>query len=207
MSRSLASLIGALAATGLLAVAGVAVAEPSDLLANGAGYTASDAPLGSPTELRIDLKGRVEARCDLTAPPAPMDNMALDHAGEVRSDFDIDCNAPFILRVVSGAGGFANRHATPGIETLKPYQMSVAVGTDEGRQDLGWCEASDLAANAAGDGCAYSAGSAAGGWSSGEATAIDQTGALRLRWDDKTTGAPLLGDYRDTIVIELEVRS
>lgn len=207
MARAPASLIGALAATGLLAAAGVAVAEPSDALANGAGYTASDAPLGSPTELRIDLKGRVEARCDLTTPPAPMDNMALDHAGEVRSDFAIDCNAPFILRIVSGAGGFANRHATPGIETLKPYQLSVAVGTDEGRQDLGWCEASDLSADAASAGCAYSAGSAAGGWSSGEATAIDQTGALRLRWDDKTTGAPLLGDYRDTIVIELEVRS
>ena len=207
MSRSLASLIGALAATGLLAVAGVAVAEPSDLLANGAGYTASDAPLGSPTELRIDLKGRVEARCDLTTPPSPMDNMAVAQAGEAHSDFAIDCNAPFILRVVSGSGGFANTQASPGIAPLKPYQLSVALGTDEGRQDLGWCQASDLSANAAATGCAYSPGSATGGWSSGEATAIDQTGSLRLRWDDKTTDAPMLGEYRDTIVIELEVRS
>src|SRR5690606_22879026 len=129
------SLIGALAATGLLAAAGGAAAEPLDVLANGPGYTAADAPLGSPTELRIDLKGRVEARCELTTPPAPMDGMALDHAGEARSDFAIDCNAPFIMRVVSGAGGFASLQPAPGIATLKPYQLSVTVGTDEGRQD------------------------------------------------------------------------
>lgn len=208
MSQSLASLIGALAATAMLVAAGAVSAEPSgaDAMAMGAGYTAFDAPLGSPTELRIDLKGRVAARCDLTTPPAPMSRMALDRAGEARSAFAIDCNAPFILRVRSGQGGFASVDPTPGIETLLPYQVAVAVGTDAGQQNLGWCDAADLAAAASG-GCAYSAAAASGGWSSGEATAIDQTGALRLRWDDKTTGAPLLGDYRDTIVIELEVRS
>ena len=45
------------------------------------------------------------------------------------------------------------------------------------------------------------------GWSSGDETAIDQTGTVRLRWEENKSGAPLLGDYRDTIVIELEVRS
>ena len=204
----LARLIVAARST-MLVAAGAVSAEPSgaDALAMGAGYTAFDAPLGSPTELRIDLKGRVAARCDLTTPPSPMDNMAVAQAGEAHSDFAIDCNAPFILRIVSGSGGFANTQASPGIAPLKPYQLSVALGTDEGRQDLGWCQASDLSANAAATGCAYSPGSATGGWSSGEATAIDQTGSLRLRWDDKTTDAPMLGEYRDTIVIELEVRS
>lgn len=209
MSQSLASLIGALAATTLLAGAGAASAETigaGNTAALGSGYTATDAPLGSPTELRIDLKGRVTARCELVTPPAPIGRLPLDRAGESQAAFAIDCNAPFILRVRSGEGGFASVDPTPGIETLMPYQVSVAVGTDAGRQDLGWCDAAALT-NTAAAGCVFSPAAASRGWSSGDATAIDQTGALRLRWEEKTSGAPLLGAYRDTIIIELEVRS
>lgn len=204
MTRTLASLIGALAATTVLAGAGMASAQTAAAL--GAGYTAADAPLGAPTELRIDLKGRVAARCDLTTPPVISRVLPVFRAGQAEAGFKIDCNAPFILRVRSAEGGFASVHPTPGIETLAPYELAVAVRTDDGLQDLGWCHASALAEGAA-TGCGYAPGSATRGWSSGDATAIDQTGTVRLRWDEKTTGAPLLGDYHDTIVIELEVRS
>ena len=208
MSQSLASLIGALAATTMLAWSGAASAENigADLLALGSGYTVSDAPLGAPTELRIDLTGRVASRCDLVAPPAAMSRLAVTQAGESQSAFTIDCNAPFILRVRSGQGGFASVDPTPGIETMVPYELSVAVETDAGRQDLGWCDAAALTDTAAA-GCAFAANAAERGWSSGDATAIDRTGALRLRWDKTTSEAPLLGAYRDTIIIELEVRS
>lgn len=207
MTRTLASLIGALAATTVLAGAGMASAQAAvGTAALGAGFTAMDAPLGAPTELRIDLKGRVPARCDLIAPPVLSGVLAVQRAGETEAGFKIDCNAPFILRVRSTQGGFASVNPTPGIETLAPYELSVAVSTDGGVQNLGWCDAAALT-DAAATGCEYAPGSAARGWSSGDATAINQTGSVRLRWDEKTTGAPLLGDYRDTIVIELEVRS
>lgn len=207
MTRTLASLIGALAATTVLAGAGMASAQTAaGAAALGAGYTAMDAPLGAPTELRIDLKGRVAARCDLTTPPVVSGVLPVYRAGQTEAGFKIDCNAPFILRVRSAEGGFASVHPTPGIETLAPYELAVAVRTDDGFQDLGWCDAAALTEGAA-TGCGYAPGSPGRGWSSGDATAIDQTGTVRLRWDEKTTGAPLLGDYRDTIVIELEVRS
>lgn len=203
-----ASLIGALAAATLLAGSGAAVAETLPgvgALAMGAGYTAMDAPLGSPTELRIDLTGRVAARCELVAPPAAMEQLRLDRAGESRAAFAIDCNTPFHLRIRSGRGGFANVRPTPGVEELASYEVSVAVNTDAGRQDLGWC---DAAALKGGQGACVFGGEAAGrGWSSGEATAIDQTGELRLRWRGQDDGAPLLGAYSDIITIELEVRS
>jgi hypothetical protein len=207
MPRTLASLIGALAATTVLAGAGVAFAEPAaNVGAVGAGYTSMDAPLGSSTELRIDLKGRVEARCDLVAPPMLGGVLSMQRAGQAEAGFKIDCNAPFILRVRSAEGGFASINPTPGIETLAPYQVSVAVRTDQGLQDLGWCDAAALTESAT-TGCGYAPAAAARGWSSGDATAINQTGSVRLRWDQSTDGSPRLGDYRDTIVIELEVRS
>ena len=54
-------------------------------------------------------------------------------------------------------------------------------------------------------GCVYGAGE---GWSSGDDTAINRRGALRLRWDGQAKAdTPALGRYNDTIVIELEVRS
>src|SRR5690606_485061 len=94
----------------------------------------------------------------------------------------------------------------PGYEALAPYELSVALRTDEGLHDLGWCDAAALT-DAATGGCDYAPNSATRGWSSGDETAIDQTGTVRLRWEENKSGAPLLGDYRDTIVIELEVRS
>lgn len=208
MSQSLASLSGALVAATLLAggYAGAASAETLAVAAMGSGYTAMDAPLGSPTELRVDLKGSVAPRCELVTPPAEMSRLPLTRDGESQSGFAIDCNTPFILRVRSGEGGFASVDPTPGIETLVPYQVSVAVGTDGGRQDLGWCDAAALTEVSAGS-CAYAPAGATRGWSSGEAVAIRQTGALRLRWKENTAGAPLLGAYRDTLIIELEVRS
>lgn len=203
-----ASLIGALAAAALLAGSGAAFAETlpgANALAMGAGYTAMDAPLGSPTELRIDLTGRVAARCELVAPPAAMQQLRLDRAGESRAAFAIDCNTPFNLKVRSSRGGFANARPTPGVEALAPYQVSVAVNTDAGRQDLGWCDAAALKAEESG--CAFAGAAGAQGWSSGDATAIDQTGELRLRWRGQDDETPLLGAYGDTITIELEVRS
>lgn len=208
MSQSLASLIGALVATTMLAWSGAASAETlsADMAAMGSGYTALDAPLGAPTELRIDLTGRIASRCDLVTPPVAMGRLAVTRAGQSQSAFTIDCNAPFILRVRSGKGGFASVDPTPGIETMVPYQLGVTVETDAGRQDLGWCDAAALTDDAVAD-CAFAPNAARRGWSSGEATAIDRTGALRLRWEESTSDAPLLGAYRDTIIIELEVRS
>lgn len=210
MSHSFASLIGALVATGLLAWSGTASAEmvsTGGIAALGGGYSSSDAPLGASTELRIDLRGRVASRCELLTPPTATGALRLDREGESQSAFAIDCNAPFIMRVRSGQGGFASIDPTPGIATLVPYQMAVAVGTDAGRQDLGWCDAAALGEAPAGI-CAYGASNPQGGWSSGDATAINQKGSLRLRWRQQNkSDAPLLGVYRDTIVIQLEVRS
>ena len=203
MARPFASLIGALAATGALAAAGSCLA---DTAAYGSGYSASDAPLGAPTELRVDLRGRVAPRCDLTTPLTGLDGFDLNKSGQAQGAFAIDCNAPFRLRVRSERGGFGGDAQLAGVEPLAPYQMAVTVGTDAGRQDLGWCDAAALGAQASGA-CAYGANAPAGGWASGDAVAIQQTGAVSLRWQAPGEGQARLGAYQDVIVIELEVRS
>ncbi len=205
MSQSPAKMIGALAATLVCVWTGSASAQAMDSMAVGSGYSASDAELGSPTELRVELRGRVEARCDVVSPPAPMMQLSLNSAGQVDAPFALDCNAPFLLRVRSQSGGFANREAQLASQRLKLYEVGVSVETDNGRSDLGWCRSADLTDQAGGQ-CAY-APTADRGWSSGESTAINQTGVLRLRWSDKDEGPGLFGAYRDTITIEVEVRS
>lgn len=198
-------LIGALAAAIAFAWAGSAfAADPIGAL--GAGYTAADAPLGAPTELRVDLRGQVAARCDLTAPPAIGGRLDFGQAGQVQSSFAIDCNTPFILRVRSRHGAFAGVDPTPGVATETPYEVAVDVGTNAGRRSLGWCQSAALSDQPVG-GCAFAPGAADGGWSSDDAIAIDQTGTVRLRWDAPDDSAPRLGSYGDIIVIELEVRA
>ena len=192
-------------ASTVLACAGFALAEPMSS-ALGAGYTAMDAPLGAPTELQVELRGRVAARCELAKPVSGLDRMDMGRGGVAEGSFGIDCNTPFIFRVKSQHGGFATDSALAGVQTLAPYQVQVQVGTDQGRQDLGWCDAASLGDAPAGA-CRYAASSAEGGWSSQDAVAIRETGALKLRWDGPAEGEARLGAYQDTIIIELEVRS
>lgn len=206
MTRPLASLIGALAATGVLAAAGPCLADAADATAFGGGYSASEAPLGAPVELTLDLRGQVPARCQVTTPPAGLTGFDLNAAGEAQSAFAVDCNAPFLMRVRSERGGFGTDTSVANVEALAPYRMAVSVGTDAGRQDLGWCEASALVAQAA-EGCAYGASAPLGGWSSGDATAIRQSGSVTLRWNAPARGQARLGAYQDVIVIEMEVRA
>ena len=200
-----AKLTGALVASAALAWTGAAVAEPLDAAALGAGYSSADAPLGAPTELRIDLRGRVAARCEVT-PPRDLGRIRLNEAGEARGAFGIDCNTPFLLRVRSENGGMASTHSLAGVAPLADYRLGVEVGTNGGRHDLGWCDSAQLTPDA-GDGCAFGAASPQGGWSSGDDIAIRKSGALRLRWDGQDDGAPRLGAYQDNIIIEVEVRS
>lgn len=205
MSRRLASLIGAFALSAVSATAGVAVAEvvPAASAAGG-GYTAMDAPLGAPVELRVDIVGEIASRCDLTSGALVLDPVDLTRAGEIQAGFRLDCNTPFTLRVRSQGGGFVNDAPAPGVRSSADYQLAVDVTTDAGRRNLGWCDAAELADGGAGS-CAFAP--QGGGWSSGEDTAIDKAGAVRLRWTDENRSAPLFGDYRDTITIELKARA
>lgn len=205
MTQSLAKLTGALVASAGLAWTGVAAAEPLNAAALGAGYSAADAPLGAPTELRIDLRGQVAARCEVV-PPAAMGRIRLSDAGQVSGSFGIDCNTPFILRIKSANGGMTAVQPLQGIAPRTDYRLGVEVGTNAGRQDLGWCASTELAPDAGG-GCAFGAAGPLGGWSSGEAIAIRQSGEIHMRWDGQDSGAPRLGAYQDNIVIEVEVRS
>ena len=183
-----------------------ALAAPAlvDVSALGAGYTSHDAPLGGPTELRIDLRGQIAPRCRLASPPALTQKLDFTRTGDAEAPFGLDCNTPFNLRVRSGEGGFASQDIQQGIARSVPYEISVDVDTDTGANALGWCRSDQLMDGHDGD-CTFGTGA---GWSSGDDTAIDRTGTMRLRW--KAPGAsdePLRGRYRDTIVIELTVRS
>ena len=204
MSRPFASLIGAFVASTVLACAGSALAEPmsGDL---GAGYTSIDAPLGAPTELQIKVGGRVPARCEVGQPARGLNAMDVGRSGVAEGAFGIDCNTPFIFRVRSMSGGFASDSSLQGVQTLAPYQVQVELGTDQGRQNLGWCDSASL--NGSSGACQFGASSADGGWSSQDAVAIEETGSLKLRWDAPSDGEARLGAYHDTIIIELEVRS
>jgi hypothetical protein len=184
--------------------AGVASAADPDAAALGSGYTANDAPLGAPTELRIELQGTVSPRCRMTSAPALAERPDLSREGELQAQFGLDCNTPFLLRVRSGEGGFSAETPREGVMHVVPYEIAVAVDTDAGTNALGWCGADQLAAPQGGS-CAFGSGE---GWSSGEATAINRTGTMRLRWAaPREADALPLGRYRDTIVVELAVRS
>lgn len=196
--------LGGLACLVLMIGAGQAAAASEDAAARGAGYTAADAPLGAATELRIDLRGQVAPRCELTSRPVFGSNIDLNRGGESQSAFAIDCNTPFHLRVRSGHGGLTAANPAIGTAVHIPYELSVDVGTDRGVHALGWCRSEQLAEGGEA-GCTYGSGA---GWSSGEDTAINRQGRLRLRWKgQKEAETPALGRYQDIIVIELEVRS
>lgn len=170
----------------------------------GAGYTAHDAPLGDPTELRIDLRGEVAARCRMASPPVLGQRLNFNRAGDVETRFGLDCNAPFSLRVRSGEGAFVAEQMREGIAPRIAYDVAIAVDTDAGLNALGWCGADQLTDQPR-SGCVFGTSD---GWSSGDATAIDRTGTMRLRWDAPGEGdEPVLGRYRDTIVVELAVRA
>lgn len=184
--------------------AAAAAAGEAGVAALGAGYTAYDAPLGLATELRIDLRGEVPARCRMAAPPMLAQQLDFNRQGQAQANFGLDCNAPFQLRVHSGEGSFAADETREGIASHIPYELSVDVDTDAGRHALGWCRADQLSDQAPG-GCVFGTGA---GWSSGDDTAIDRTGTMKLRWNGPGEAeAPALGRYRDTIIVELSVRS
>jgi hypothetical protein len=186
---------------GIGGAATASAAEP-DAAALGSGYTAGDAPLGAPTELRIELSGTVAPRCRMTSAPALAGQPDLTRQGEMRAQFGIDCNTPFRLRVRSGEGGFSAQDPHDGAARLIPYEIAVAVDTDSGTNALGWCGADQLANQ--GGSCAFGRD----GWSSGDATAINRSGMVQLRWAAPGTAGTLpLGRYRDTIVVELAVRA
>lgn len=185
-------------------IAASASAADASVSALGAGYTAHDAPLGDPTELRIDLRGEVPARCRMASPPVLGQQLDFNRAGDVEARFGLDCNAPFSLRVRSDEGAFVNDRPAEGIAPRVGYDVAIAVDTDAGPNTLGWCGADQLTDQPRG-GCIFGTGD---GWSSGDATAIDRTGTMRLRWNAPGKGDdPVLGRYRDTIVVELAVRA
>lgn len=187
-------------------IVGAAPAWASDAniaAAIGPGYTAAGATLGAPTELQIELRGEVHARCRMTAPPALSGQIDFNRAGNAQSRFGLDCNTPFLLSVRSGHGGFSSHSGLEGVAAMIPYEMAVDVDTDSGMNALGWCQSAQLA-DGAGAQCPFGPQ----GWSSGDATAINRTASLNVRWSAPTErDAPVLGDYRDTIVINVAVRS
>ena len=186
---------------GIGGATGASAAGPESGL--GSGYTANDAPLGAPTELRIEVRGEVAPRCRMASPPTLAERPDLTRAGEIRAQFGLDCNTPFNLRVRSGEGGLSAERPSEGIARVIPYEIAVAVDTDSGLSTLGWCGADQLAEP--GGNCAFGSGE---GWSSGDATAINRTGTMHLRWAaPRAAGGLPPGRYRDTIVIELAVRS
>lgn len=194
----------ALLLLGGIGTATAAYAGENDVAALGSGYTATDAPLGAPTDLRIELRGQVTARCQMASPPNLSERPDLTEAGEMQAQFGLDCNTPFTLRVRSGEGGFSAEAPREGVTQSIPYEIAVAVDTDAGMNALGWCGADQLSDQNSGS-CAFGSG---GGWSSGDATAINRTGTMRLRWDGPGDAGTLpLGRYRDTVIVELSVRS
>ena len=186
-----------------LAAPGAALAGDANVAAFGAGYSAHDAPLGAPSELRIDLVGTVTPRCRMANAPVPAP-LNLNGGGETQTSFTLDCNAPFRMRVHSDHGGMLAETQREGIAQVVPYDVAFTVGTDQGARPLGWCTAEQLV-DVARAHCPFGFGS---GWSSDHAVAINETGTLGLRWSNPQEAAePALGRYRDTIVIELSVNS
>jgi hypothetical protein len=183
--------------------AGPAWAAEVSMAAIGPGYTAEGVQLGAPAALEIELTGDVPARCRMTTPPVLTGALDFNKAGLASAVFGLDCNAPFSVRVRSDAGGFATQNPGTGVAARIAYEVGVDIGTDAGTSTLGWCRA-DALTDTAGSSCAFGAG----GWSSGEATAINRTGQLSIRWNAPAAGdAPPLGQYRDTVVIEMAVRA
>lgn len=188
---------------GIVGAAPACASDANIAAAIGPGYSAAGATLGAPTELQIELRGEVHARCRMTSPPRLTGQIDFNRAGNAQSRFGLDCNTPFLLSVRSGHGGFASQAGLEGVATMIRYEMAVDVDTDSGTNALGWCQSAQLADDA-GSPCPFGPH----GWSSGDATAINRTASLNLRWNAPTErDAPVLGEYRDTIIVNVAVRS
>lgn len=189
----------------IIGIGGATGAWASDesVAAFGPGYSAQGAPIGPPTELQIELHGEVPARCRMTSAPVLAGKLDFNRSGNTRSRFGLDCNSPFVFAVRSGHGGFASQGMNAAIAQLIPYEIAVNIDTDSGMSALGWCRSGQLTDRSDAQ-CAFGPQ----GWSSGDATAIKRMGDVSVRWSAPSEGAaPALGEYRDTIVVDVMVRS
>ena len=168
----------------------------------GAAWPAA-AEIGPADTLTLGVTGEVQQRCGFKTPPAASLSIGvLDQAGSAVLPLMVDCNTGFHVRMTSANGSLAAQQPSAMFGNRLDYEVRFQVGTDAGPMEAA-CAASALKYG----GCAlYGPTAGSGGLSSGDAVAIDETGALTIDW-----AAPsevlTAGAWSDTLTIVLEARS
>lgn len=143
----------------------------------------------------ISLRGRIMPRCTLTglqasmfADPGPL------RISQIRRDFEVNCNAPFIVTLSSARGGL--RHASTGKDgngDVFFYHANLKILTDSGRTITLDCDGRDLAPDGAG--CRGA---------SGEDTAIGKQAVLTVRWS--VPKGVTAGSYTDDLRVNFNMQ-
>lgn len=168
---------------------------------------------GTPTtdRLTVDITATLVERCGLGAGSNPASAEGrIDRSETLVFSFALDCNTPFRIGVnsangamrMTGAPANNDRRAEDGFAVEKSYRVALSVDTDDGLLDGGTCRSRDLTSNE-GD-CPFYGDRPGRGLSSREATAINRTGTLTVRWDaeDQEEGARhAAGLFQDTLTV------
>ncbi|MCS6622533.1 hypothetical protein N0B44_06405 [Roseibacterium beibuensis] len=158
---------------------------------------------GPADSLAFGIIGEVQQRCGFKSAPAP--SLAIGDLGEAGSavlPLAVDCNTGFRVRMTSANGSLKAQRPSSMFGNDLDYQVRFQVGTDAGSLESA-CAASALRYG----GCAlYGPTAGSGGVSSGDAIAIDETGALTIDWPAPSE-VLTAGAWSDTLTIVLEARS
>lgn len=158
---------------------------------------------GPADSLTLGVTGEVQQRCGFKTPPAASLSIGdLDRSGSAVLPLVVDCNTGFRVRMTSANGSLAAQRPSAVFGNRLDYRVRFQVGTDAGPLEAA-CAASALNHG----GCAlYGPTAGSGGLSSGNAIAIEESGALTIDW-----AAPseilTAGAWSDTLTIVLEARS
>jgi hypothetical protein len=155
--------------------------------------------------LELDVRARIAGRCGFAdAPQDPHSVVRVDVAQRIAIPFTLDCNQPFIISVRSQNGGVSRvgDNSGNGFRALRTYNAHLEIDTDAGLRTTADCDS--LALSDAHDALCEFSPNQSGGWSSGNATAIDRSARMLISWPDSSDGARFAaGDYSDVITITI----
>ena len=163
--------------------------------------------------LTIDVKARIDEQCGIVASGPTSNNGAdLSVATTVNYGFTLNCNTPFKIGVSSEHGGLrlttaaSDAVADNGFSVEKPYDVRLRVRTDGEAMQPDDCS-SEALVDRTGD-CAFFGRNPGQGLSSGQRTAINREGTLRVSWPAESNGGPrrVAGLYQDTLTVVVGAR-
>lgn len=161
--------------------------------------------------VKIVVIAELKARCGFGSRPQDPSGIAdLTVPGSITIPFSLECNAPFVIGVKSGSGGFKSSR-TPdasGFRFVQPYTATLNVDTDRQRRDIDQRCSSTVLTEASTARCDMRASAAGQGVRSGNAVSVGGDASLTVQWSPDASAPRLIaGAYQETITIYLAART